>query len=69
MNRDLLLSHLREAAEELSQTIAALAHDPEYDDAALEVALRHTYHHLNTAWNARELTYPEYAQHTVEQFY
>ena len=53
MMRDHVLSHLREAAEELAKTIKEIEADPEYDDGIFGLALNHAYHHLNTAWNAR----------------
>ena len=54
MTRDYVVWHLREAAEELAGTIAELDGDPEYSAAELSVAMTHLYHHLNTAWNARD---------------
>jgi hypothetical protein len=54
MNRDHTLFHLREAAEELQRTIGAVESTPEYDYGEFVVAMQHLYHHLNTAWNARD---------------
>ena len=56
MNREHTLFHLREAAEELVRTIRDMETDPEYDYAEFRVAMQHLYHHLNTAWNARDKT-------------
>lgn len=55
MNKAHVLSHLREAAEELERTIKALKRAG-YDEAELSVAMEHIYHHLNTAWNAKHLS-------------
>ena len=55
MNRDHILSHLREAAEELDGTVREMEANPGYDVGELWVAMQHLYHHLNTAWNARDL--------------
>ena len=54
MNREWVLSNLREAAEELTQTISEIEATPDYDDGEFLVAMQHIYDHLNTAWNARE---------------
>ena len=54
MNREWVLFNLREAAGELSRTIAEIDADSDYDYAHFSVAMKHLYHHLNTAWNARD---------------
>jgi hypothetical protein len=56
MNHKVVLFHLREAKEELDQTIAEIASQPDYDSAEFRVAMSHLYHHLNTAWNGRDQT-------------
>ena len=55
MNRDFVLFHLREVAEEMSRTVREIESDPEYGAGQLLVAMQHTYHHLNSAWNGREI--------------
>ncbi len=55
MNSDWLLFHLREAREELSRTIADLESDSKLGEGELRVALAHLYHHVNTAWNSRNV--------------
>ena len=62
MNRTWVLFHLREAAEELSRTISEIETEADYDDVEFEVAMQHLYHHVNTAWNARDAS----AQATTE---
>jgi hypothetical protein len=53
MNRDYVLFHLQEGLEELERTIRDLQAEPEYGQPEFAVAMEHLYHHLNTAWNAR----------------
>jgi hypothetical protein len=54
MNRQWVLDHLKEAFEELSRTISELESTTDYCDGEFLIAMRHIYHHLNTAWNSRE---------------
>jgi hypothetical protein len=54
MNRDWVLVHLREAQDELTRTINAIAASPEYNYGEFFPAMQHVYHHLNTAWNSRD---------------
>ncbi len=46
--------HLKEAKEELDRTIAEIECEPDYDTAALQVAISELYQHLNIAWNGRD---------------
>jgi len=54
MNNQYILFHLREAREQIEQTIAAIQSDPEYDYGDYVVEMSHLYHHVNTDWNARD---------------
>lgn len=54
MNRDWVLSNLREAQEELNRTIGEIEADPEYDVGEFMVAMQHLYDHLNTGWTSRD---------------
>lgn len=54
MNRDHVLWHLREAEDELRRTIADIESTPDYGYGEFVVAITHAYHHLNTAWNAKD---------------
>jgi len=56
MNKDFLLFNLREAVEEITKTINDLEADGDYDEPQFSVAMKHLYHHVNTAWNARHYT-------------
>ncbi|MEO8479902.1 MAG: hypothetical protein ABI542_09755 [Gemmatimonadota bacterium] len=56
MNRELVRVHLREAREAIDAIVRDIEQDPEYNDAGLWVEMQHVYHHVNTAWNARNAT-------------
>ena len=68
MNREWVLHHLREAHEELERTIAEIGKTPEYDSGEFLVAMSHLYHHLNTAWNARDASESAVREVTAEDF-
>jgi hypothetical protein len=65
MNREHVLFHLQEAEQELARTINEVRQSPEYDIGEYWVAMQHLYHHLNTAWNARDAT-PEQVQQVTD---
>jgi hypothetical protein len=54
MNRDFVPFNLREAEQALSGTIKEIESDAAYGHFELSIEMAHLYHHLNTAWNARE---------------
>jgi hypothetical protein len=72
MNIKVILSNLREAQEQLAETIEQLSNDPDYAEtfeqlsndpdypdyveAHLRAEITHIYDHINTAWNARYTT-------------
>lgn len=56
MTRDYVLWHLKEASNALSRVVREMDADPEYSEAELLVEMTHLYHHLNTAWNARDVS-------------
>jgi hypothetical protein len=62
MNKEHLRFHLQEALEELSRTVAQCENNSEFSEGELLIGMQHLYHHLNTAWNARNL-----GQERVEQ--
>jgi hypothetical protein len=68
MNRDWVLQNLREAAEELRDTIAEIEADPDYDSDVLRVPLSHLFHHLNTAWHSRDVDDARIAVGSKEDF-
>ena len=66
MNREHTLFHLQEASEELARIINEIKTDKSYSSAELYVSMTHLYHHINTAWNAREVS-PSQAQECSEE--
>lgn len=68
MNRNVVLFHLREAVEQLNETIRNLSSDQDYVAEEFEVEMGHVYHHLNTAWNGRTQTDEQFRQCTNEDF-
>jgi hypothetical protein len=66
MNKRVILFHLTEAAEQLNKTIENIRNDPEYEIGDYRPEMSHLYHHLNTAWNGRNLTEEEH--HAADNF-
>ena len=56
MNKDYVQFHLQEALEEIEATIKEIDSKNDYGQAEFTVAVNHIYHHINTAWNARNST-------------
>lgn len=56
MNRELVLHHLAEAHEALSRLLDDARQDPDWGVGDLFAEMPHLYHHINTAWNARDST-------------
>lgn len=53
MNKEYILYNLKEALEQLSNTIRELETDKDYEYGDFRVDMEHLYHHVNTAWNAQ----------------
>jgi hypothetical protein len=68
MNRDAILFHLREAKEELDRTIGEIEQKSDYDFGEYVVAMSHLFHHLNTAWNGRDMSEEEFGECSEENF-
>ena len=68
MNRPVVLFHLREAAEQLKETIQNLEGGDDYRTEQFQVDMGHLYHHLNTAWNGRDQTDAQHARCTDQDF-
>ena len=68
MNKDYILINLREAKEELERTISEIENDPEYGHGDYVTAISHLYHHINTAWNARDASERDADECTQENF-
>jgi hypothetical protein len=56
VNRELVLNELAEAHEALSRMLEEARWDPEWGIGELAADMPHLYHHINTAWNARNST-------------
>ena len=56
MNRDLVLHHLAEAHESLGRLLDDARQNPDWSVGDLFAEMPHLYHHINTAWNARDST-------------
>ena len=54
-NKDLIKSNIEEAKEQLEEIISDLEKDPEYSETEFQISLEHAYHHLNYAWNIRNI--------------
>ena len=68
MNKEWVLFHLKEALEEIESTIKDIESGPEYDYGEYSVAMAHLYHHVNTAWNARDCSEDEAEESSENNF-
>lgn len=62
MNKEYILYNLKEALEQLTETINELETDKEYEGGNYAVDMKHLYHHINTAWNSQNATEDESVQ-------
>jgi hypothetical protein len=56
MNKDYVLYNLEHAHKALGKLIADMKSNRPYEYGEYVVDIAHVYHHLNTAWNARDAT-------------
>ena len=68
MNHKIILSNLQEAREELDKLEAKLNSSDKPDAVEFELSLRHAYHHLNFAWNIRNVETEKYKNLTDTDF-
>ena len=54
MNRELVLHHLTEAHQALGRMLQEAQQDVDWGVGELYAEMPHLYHHINTAWNARD---------------
>jgi len=66
MNRQIIESNIKEAREQLEEIEKRLSAN--LIEGELLVMLQHAYHHLNFAWNVREIPTERYASMTDEEF-
>jgi hypothetical protein len=69
MNKGWILSHLREAQEELTPTIAKIDAAKSVDEIEFQIAMGHMYNHLNTAWNARTASDQQISAQSADDLY
>jgi hypothetical protein len=68
MNTRFIASNLEEATEELHRLTARAKAGEEIPFEDFHVAMAHIYHHLNSAWNGRNITREEWQQCTDENY-
>jgi hypothetical protein len=54
-NKELIAINIEEARDELASILSDLEKDSDYSEIELKIALEHAYHHLNYAWNIRNV--------------
>jgi hypothetical protein len=67
LNWQIILSNIKEAREELEQ-LEKTSESEEPEQIELEISLRHAYHHLNFAWNTKNIPSENYANLTDSEF-
>jgi len=68
MNSEIIKSNISEAREELEKLERRIASGDCPEEGEFFVMLQHAYHHLNFAWNIREMPTERYASMTDEEF-
>jgi hypothetical protein len=68
MNKPWVSFHLRETSETLQKIIGAIEAGANIGNEEFEIAIRHAYDHLNTAWNSRYITDDKARNHTDWDF-
>ena len=68
MNKDFVLFNLKEALESLESMVREIETDPEYEFGNYVVDMSHLYHHINTAWNARDASREDTDKCSQEDF-
>jgi hypothetical protein len=67
LNWSIIKGDLAEAVEELVR-LQRLASKRKLSEVQFQIGLRHAYHHLNFAWNARYVPTAQYRHLTRQQF-
>ncbi len=68
MNKPWVTFHLKEAYETLQGITPAIESGANVSNEEFEIAIRHAYEHLNTAWNSRFITDDKARNHTDWDF-
>jgi hypothetical protein len=68
MNKPWVSFHLKETSETLQKIIRAIEPGSQISNEGFEIAIRHAFEHLNTAWNSRFITDDKARNHTDWDF-
>ena len=68
LNKDYIIYNLEEAKIEIDTILKKLHDDPHYESADLWPVIKHLYHHINTAWNARYASIKETHDYSQDDF-
>ena len=68
MNKDFILYNFKEAQGQLNEMVEELKTNSDFDFGEYIVNMQHLYHHLNTAWNAKESSNEEVFECSGENF-
>ena len=69
MNKNWVLFHLAVAHEDLGRLLADMQSNRRYEVDEYVVDIANVYHHLNTAWNARNATDTAAREWSNEDYY
>lgn len=67
LNSEIILYNLRDVREQIDEIIR-LAETEDLDKINFQVKMEHAYHHLNCAWNVRQIGTKRYAKCTKKDF-
>lgn len=68
MNNEYIIYNLKEAQEQLTEIINEIENGEELNIGSYIVDMQHLYHHLNTAWNARDASDTQTTECSEENF-
>lgn len=68
LNKDYIAWHLQEAANEIASILKEMETDPEWEIGSFSVGMRHLFHHVNSAWNARHASETEVSECSEDNF-
>jgi hypothetical protein len=69
LNKASIVFNLEEALEELTSTLDNIKNAENYSNADFRVAMEHLYHHINFAWNTRNMPAKEVGKLDGRKFY
>lgn len=67
MNKKFVRYNLEEVQEEVGLILRGLKADPDYTEERFYRAMQHIVHHVNIAWNARDIAEGAHEDATEEQ--